>query len=195
MIDEPLRLTVIIGSTRVGRFGPTAAEWFAERARRRSDVDVSVVDLAECWLPDVLNHDDQPPRPVRELAPWLGDADAFVMVTPEYNHSYPAALKNAIDWYFDEWRAKPIGYVSYGGVAGGLRAVEALRLVFNELHATSVRTTVSFTNYPEVFDHDGQPIEPKRYEQAADEMIDELIWWGDALRRQRARVPYPGTQE
>ncbi|QYN36663.1 NAD(P)H-dependent oxidoreductase [Pseudonocardia sp. DSM 110487] len=192
MTEEPLRLTVIIGSTRDGRFAPVVADWFAGQARMRAYADVDVIDLAEAWLPDVLPADDatELPQPVRDLQPWLARADAFVVVTPEYNHSFPAALKNAIDWFFDEWQAKPVGYVSYGGVSGGLRAVEQLKLVFNELHATSVRTGVCFVGGSDCFDADGGPREPERCERAAKAMLDEIAWWADALRRQRARRPY-----
>lgn len=198
MTQEPLRLAVIIGSTRAGRFAPVVADWFAAQARMRADMDVDVIDLAEAWLPDVLPADDatELPQPVRDLQPWLARADAFVIVTPEYNHSFPAALKNAIDWFFDEWQAKPVGYVSYGGVSGGLRAVEQLRLVFNELHATSVRTSVSFADCSALFDADGTPAEPERCGRAAKSMLDEIAWWGDALCRQRERQPYqPGAAE
>lgn len=192
---ERLTLTVIIGSTRTGRFGPTVARWFADRVGDRSEFDLNVVDLAETWLPDVLDVEtDESPRAVRDLAPWLDAADAFVVVTPEYNHSFPASLKNAVDWFTDEWRAKPVGYVSYGGLSGGLRAVEALRLVFDELHATSVRSGVAFPNYPELFDDRGELADPKRHEHAADTMLDELVWWGEALRAQRARRPYPAEE-
>jgi hypothetical protein len=76
--------------------------------------------------------------------PPIDAADAFVVVTPEYNHSYPASLKHAIDMAHGEWNTKPVAFVSYGGISGGLRAVEALRLVFAELHATTIRDTVSF---------------------------------------------------
>ena len=196
--ERPLRLAVIIGSTRAGRFAPVVAEWFAGQARMREDMDVDVIDLAEAWLPDVLPADDatELPQPVRDLQPWLAGADAFVVVTPEYNHSFPAALKNAIDWYFDEWQAKPVGYVSYGGVSGGVRAVEQLRLVFNELHAMSVRTGVAFVDGSACFDGDGTPVQPERCERAAKSMLDEVAWWGDALRRQRARRPFhPGGAE
>lgn len=192
MTEEPLRLVVIIGSTRAGRFAPVVANWFAGQACMREDLDVEVIDLAEAWLPDVLPADDaaELPQPVRDLQPWLARADAFVVVTPEYNHSFPGALKNAIDWFFDEWQAKPVGYVSYGGVAGGARAVEQLRLVFNELHAVSVRTSVTFPDCSDSFDTDGRPVRPERCERAAKSMLDEIAWWADALRRQRARRPY-----
>lgn len=76
----------------------------------------------------------------------IAAADAVLIVTPEYNHSFPGPLKTSIDSLRDEWKAKPVGFVSYGGIGGGLRAVEALRLVFAELHAVTVRDTVSFHN-------------------------------------------------
>ena len=121
MPDTPLRLTIIIGSTREGRFAPTVAAWFADHARARTDLVVDVVDLAEARLPDVLS--TKPAPSVRAMSQRLAAADAFVIVTPEYNHSFPASLKNAIDWHFKEWQAKPVGFVSYGGMSGGLRAV------------------------------------------------------------------------
>jgi NAD(P)H-dependent FMN reductase len=193
MTDEPLRLVVIIGSTRAGRFGPTVAEWFAGEAGTRHDMKTDLIDLAEAALPDVLPAGDATdvPRAVAELTPWLAGADAFVVVTPEYNHSFPASLKNAIDWFFDEWQAKPVGYVSYGGVAGGLRAVEHLRAVFNELHAVSVRTSVTFPDYENRFGDDGRPLDAEQYRRSAHAMLDELAWWTEALRHQRARRPYP----
>ncbi|OZM71278.1 NADPH-dependent FMN reductase [Amycolatopsis antarctica] len=193
MSEQPLKLAVIIGSTRSGRFGPTAAEWFGAQARSRTEVSVDVIDLAQTWLPDVLPGDDatEQPGPVAELSPWLAGADAFVLVTPEYNHSFPAPLKNAIDWFYEEWQAKPVGYVSYGGLAGGTRAVEALRPVLNELHAVSMRTSVSFPNYPDTFGTAGTPANEERYAKVAHGMLDELVWWGEALRAQRERRAYP----
>lgn len=186
---QPTRLAVIVGSTRQGRFAPTVARWVAERARARGDVDVDVVDLAKARLPEVLGDDDQPPAAVGDLAPRLAAAEAFVVVTPEYNHSFPAALKTAIDWYFDEWMAKPVGFVSYGGISGGLRAVEALRLVFAEVHAATVRDVVSFHNYPDRFGPDAEPINPGPATALAGQ-LDQLCWWANALRAHRERVPY-----
>ena len=101
------------GSTRNGRFGPTVAGWFAGHARRRPGVRVDVIDLAETGLPETLgDHDEPPPAPVRELAPRLAAADAFVVVTPEYNQSFPAPLKTALDWFYEEWAAKPVALVA-----------------------------------------------------------------------------------
>src|SRR3954452_10012429 len=140
--NHRLRLAIIIGSTREGRFAPTVARWFGEQADRRDDLTVDVVDLAEAQLPDTLTNTPGPK--VEALRQRLSGAEAFVVVTPEYNRSFPASLKNAIDWYSKEWRAKPVAFVSYGGIAGGLRAVEQLRQVFTELHAVTIRDTVSF---------------------------------------------------
>jgi NAD(P)H-dependent FMN reductase len=103
----------------------------------RPDFDVDVIDLATAWLPDVMSADPSAPRPqaVKDLAPWLEAADAFVVVTPEHHQTFPASLKNAIDWYDEEWHAKPVGFLSYGGSSSGLCAVAALRQVFGDVHA------------------------------------------------------------
>jgi NAD(P)H-dependent FMN reductase len=115
----------------------------------------------------------------------IGAADAFVVVTPEYNHGYPAALKQAIDLPYNEWRGKAVGFVSYGGMAGGLRAVEQLRQVFAELHVASMRDSVSFHMVGGRFDGDGNPYDPEGCSQAAATMLDQLVWWGNALRAAR----------
>jgi NAD(P)H-dependent FMN reductase len=191
--ERPLQVAIVIGSTRRGRFCPIVANWFTAQARRRGHLDLDVIDLADARLPDVLiDHGDLVPEQVRALAPRLAAADAFVIVTPEYNHSFPAPLKTAIDWYMDEWKAKPVAFVSYGGMGGGLRAVEQLRLVFAEVHAMTVRDTVSFYNYPDQFDQDGQPTNPEGVNGAAKAMLDQLSWWAIALRNARAERPYDG---
>jgi NAD(P)H-dependent FMN reductase len=183
-----LLLTIIIGSNRQGRFAPNVANWFAGQAGRRDDMMVDVIDLAEARLPDVLA--DKPAPEVAAITPRLANADAFAVVTPEYNHSFPAPLKSAIDWHFKEWRAKPVGFVSYGGIGGGLRAVEQLRQVFAGLHAVAVCDTVSFHGAWTQFDSEGRLKDPERYERAAQSMLDQLAWWGRALREARGKRPY-----
>ncbi|WP_306362918.1 NADPH-dependent FMN reductase [Nocardia sp. CC227C] len=187
-----LRLAVVIGSTRTDRFGPTPARWIAEHASARTDFEVDVVDLADTRLPYVMNGDDDKtlPAEVAALSPRLAAADAFVVVTPVYNRGYPAALKNAIDWFFDEWCAKPVGYVSYGGMGGGLFAVEQLRQVFNEVHAVSIRNAISFANFWDTWDENGRPIDTTATDGAAKSFLDQLAWWGHALRDARAARPY-----
>ncbi|GGU90538.1 FMN reductase [Actinomadura cremea] len=193
-VTGPLNLAVIIGSTRARRFGPTVAGWFAGEAVRRPDLALDVVDLAEIALPGVLAADDagpsEVPEPVRELGERLAGADAFVIVTPEYNRSFPASLKTAIDWYVDEWQAKPVGFVSYGGTSGGLRAVEHLRQVLAELHAVTVRNTVSFHSCRDRFDDHGRPIDAAGCRAAAESLLDQLTWWARTLRDARAERPY-----
>ncbi|MEV7191982.1 NAD(P)H-dependent oxidoreductase [Streptomyces sp. NPDC093510] len=186
--DERLRLAVVVASTREGRFAPTVAAWFTGQAAHRLDLDIDVIDLAGANLPDALSG-----RPGPEVAAMTGRidaADAFVIITPEYNHSFPAPLKTAIDWHYEEWRAKPVGFVSYGGLSGGLRAVEHLRQVFAELHAVTVRDTVSFHGAASCFDDSGAPVDPTGPEAAAKTMLDQLTWWGRTLRDGKTARPY-----
>ncbi|MDX8036024.1 NAD(P)H-dependent oxidoreductase [Lentzea sp. BCCO 10_0856] len=192
MSGSPVQLAVIVGSTRDGRFGPTVATWFAEHARQHGDVKVDVIDLAEARLPVHLSSEPglEGARALAAVSPRLAAADAFAVVTPEYNHSFPASLKNAIDWHFTEWQAKPVGFVSYGGISGGLRAVEHLRQVFAELHAVTVRETVSFHGASSQFDEAGRPTDPATCGAAATKLLDQLVWWGRALRSARAEQPY-----
>jgi NAD(P)H-dependent FMN reductase len=187
-MDTPIRVAIIIGSTREGRFGPTVARWFAEQAGQRSDIVVDVVDLATVDLPAAYPKHFGPG--VQAYLARLDEADAFVVVTPEYNHSFPAALKQAIDLGKREWQAKPVAFVSYGGMSGGLRAVEHLRQVFAELHAVTMRDTVSFHNFRRQFDESGQPIDAAGTGAAAKTMLDQLAWWAVALRTARAERPY-----
>ncbi len=183
MAEPKLRVAIITGSTREGRFGPVVARWFAGRAARRDDLVLDGIDLAEAGLPaDLPRHPDPAGRAYIDR---IDRADAFVVVTPEYNHGYPASLKQAIDLPSEEWRAKPVGFVSYGGVSGGLRAVEQLRQVFAELHATTVRDSVSFANFWELFDEAGELAEAEGPNAAATVMLDALVWWGRALRSAR----------
>ncbi|MDS1270770.1 NAD(P)H-dependent oxidoreductase [Lipingzhangella sp. LS1_29] len=191
--DDRLRVGVITGSTRTDRFGPIPAHWIAEQARSRGDLHVDPIDLLEADLPTTMPGDDESvpaPASVQALAPRLAAADAFIVVTPVYNRGYPASLKNAIDWYLQEWNAKPVGFVAYGGMSGGSYAVEQLRLVFNEVHATTIRNTVSFINFWECFDDQGNPTDPESVNSAAKGFLDQLTWWADALRAARSRRPY-----
>lgn len=186
--DDALGLAVIVASTRQGRFGDTVANWFVDQAKARSDFALDVIDLAETPLP--LTLPSPAPPEVVAFDERIEAADAFVVVTPEYNHSFPGPLKNAVDTVHAAWRAKPVAFVSYGGVSGGLRAVEALRLVFAELHATTVRDSVSFAMAHGLFDADGRLQEPAAAATAATRLLDQLRWWGVALREARARRPY-----
>ncbi|CAL9525937.1 MULTISPECIES: NADPH-dependent FMN reductase [Streptomyces] len=194
--DSPLRVAVIVGSVREGRQGRAVADWFlATAAEAGPDLAYDVIDLAGVDLPLVLPGWGGTPGPgavaaLREVSPRLAAADAFVVVTPEYNHSFPAALKNLLDWHLREWQAKPVGFVSYGGLGGGLRAVEQLRLVFAELHAVTVRDSVSLHGPWSGLGEDGAPRDAEVCAGAAKGMLGQLAWWGRALRAARAEHPY-----
>jgi len=187
--DAPLQVTVVIGSNRHGRFGPVVADWLLTRLRDRDDLIAEVVDVADAELPTTFARTPGTTALLSSVTPKLAAADAFVVLTPEYNHSYPAALKNLIDWHYTEWQAKPVALVSYGGISGGLRAVEHLRQVFAELHAVTVRDTVSFHNAGGSF-AEGRLKDPSGPDAAAKTMLDQLVWWGRVLRAGRDAHPY-----
>jgi NAD(P)H-dependent FMN reductase len=197
MPDSALKVALIIGSARGGRAGLQVAEWFVGHVRHRGDLELDVIDVADLDLPVAMPGWDGRPAPAPEteavlatVGPRLAAAEAFIIVTPEYNHSFPASLKNLIDWHYTPWRAKPVGFVSYGGLGGGLRAVEQLRQVFAELHAMTVRDVVSLHGPWSGLGEDGRPLDPAVCESAAKNMIDQLLWWGRALRTARAEHPY-----
>lgn len=123
------------------------------------------------------------------LTSTLEGADAFIVVTPEYNHSYPASLKAAIDWHFTQWTAKPVAFVSYGGAAGGRHAVLHLENVLTELHAVTIRDGLAFPNYFTAW-QDDRPLDPG-VPGYAKTMLDQLAWWAKALRSAREVAPYP----
>ncbi|WP_460305243.1 NADPH-dependent FMN reductase [Actinocorallia aurea] len=195
--DTVLRTAVIVGSARGGRSGPSVAAWFTGHVGGRDDVTLDVLDVADLDLPAAMpgwdglpEHPEGTQEALAGVRARLAAADAFVVVTPEYNHSFPAALKNLIDRFHGEWQAKPVGFVSYGGLGGGLRAVEQLRLVFAELHATTVRDSVSLHGPWSGLGPDGRPKDAQICEGAAKGMVDQLVWWGRALRTARAERPY-----
>jgi NAD(P)H-dependent FMN reductase len=178
---------IVIASTRPGRGGRPVAEWFIERATERGGFELDVVDLSELALPPL----DEPHHPrlrqytqshTREWSEQVEAADAFVFVTPEYNHGYPASLKLAIDYLHNEWRHKPVGFVSYGGVAAGTRSVEQLQQVVGALRMTPVIEQVNIPFYQQFIDDDGVLGANDVMEQAADAMLDQLLHLEEMLR-------------
>lgn len=176
------RIAVIVGSTREGRVGESITRWFVDRARQRDDVELTVVDLAEFEFPARL-----PEEVTTEMSRFttaVDRADGFVVVTPEYNRSFPASLKQAIDYAYDEWHAKPVGFVSYGCRSRGHYAVEGLRAVFTELHTVTIRDEIAI-DLMDARDEPGPTLEP-----AVTVLLDQLVWWSEALRAARAARPY-----
>lgn len=188
--DRPLKLAVITGSTREGRFGARVARWFTRLAGEHPRFEVDAIDLMDIALPDRLTKEPAPATVAYRAR--LDVAEAAVLITPEYNHSYPAPLKQAIDLAMPEWKTTPVAFVSYGGMSGGLRAVEALRPVLSEVHAITTRDVVSLHRPWGAFDEEGRLQEDIGADEAAGIMLDRLAWWADAARAQRERAPYPG---
>ncbi|GAA3213798.1 NAD(P)H-dependent oxidoreductase [Actinocorallia longicatena] len=194
MSDNELRLAVIISSVRDGRYAPLVAGWFLDHAAD-SAFELDVIDLIDVDLPlNTPAHggeaSDRAKAALADVTPVLERADAFIVITPEYNHSYPAALKNLIDWHSTQWQAKPVGIVSYGGFSGGIRATEHLRHVFAELHAVTLRDAVSIPAAYAAFDEDGRMKEPEVQNTFAKALMVQLDWWARALRDARTARPF-----
>ena len=181
-----LNVAIILGSTRPGRNGEAVAKWVHEIARRRTDATFELIDVKDFNLP--LLDEPMPPslgqysQPhTRAWAAKIAEFDAFVFVTPEYNHGIPGALKNAIDFLFREWNHKAAGFVSYGGYANGSRAVEQLRLVMAELHVADVRAQVLLSLFTDF--ESFSVFKPSAGREAAvTTMLDEVLAWGGALQ-------------
>jgi NAD(P)H-dependent FMN reductase len=187
-------LTIIVGSTRPGRAGAPIAQWFAARAKDHGGFDVNVVDLAEVGLPllDEPNHPRLRTYTQQHTKDWsaiVDAADAVVFVTPEYNYGYPASVKNAIDYLHQEWQHKPVGFVSYGGVAAGTRAVQQLKQVVTTLRMLPIFESVNIPFHSKLIDSDGVFHPGEGLDQAADAMLDELVRTEAALRPLRKPEP------
>jgi len=180
-----LKIGIVTGSTRPNRKSPEVAKWVLEIARRRADAEYELVDILDSELP--LFDEPMPPAMGQYRQPhtkrWaakIATLDGLVFVTPEYNHGIPAALKNAIDFLFAEWKHKAAGFVSYGG-AGGARAVEQLRLVLAEVHVATVRTQVLLSLRDDFENYTTFKPEP-RHEKQVGTMLDEVVAWSGALK-------------
>ena len=179
------RIGIILGSTRPGRRGEQVARWVEARARSRADAEFEVVDLLDHPLPhlDELPGEHLHPH-TRAWSAVVASFDGFVVVTPEYNHSAPAALKNALDFLQAEWRDKAVGFVSYGG-AGGARAVEQLRLVCGALELADVTAQVTLPLATEF--EDFAVLKPGEQSVVAlDRVLDQVVAWSTALAPLRA---------
>jgi NAD(P)H-dependent FMN reductase len=187
------KLLVIIASTRPGRVGLPVGEWFAALAREHGAFEVEVTDLAELDLPlmDEPNHPRLRQYTNDHTKAWsarVDASDAFALITPEYNHGFTAPLKNAIDFLHEEWRYKPVGFVSYGGVAAGTRAMQMLKPVLVGLKMTPVLEAVNIPFVRQFIDDEEQFQPNELLEQAADAMLDELVRVEAALRTLRTPV-------
>jgi len=190
----PHSVKIIIGSTREGRFGDKAASWILDLLKTHEQVQAEILDLRDYAMPFF----DAPVSPAFKTEPYANEAvarftakiqegDAFIIVTPEYNHSTSGVLKNALDWVYQEWNKKPVAFVSYGSV-GGARAVEQLRLMAIELQMAPTRNAVHIPGelyFPVLFGKADQAALFAQMGEKAEVMISELMWWTEALSTAR----------
>lgn len=193
---DSLKIAVIIGSTRPARFGDKPAKWIAAEAKKLEGVEVELLDLVEYPMPFF----EEPMGPsqlnkkysndvVKKWSAKIDAADAFIMVTPEYNHSTSGVLKNALDHLYPEWNNKPVGFVSYGGV-GGARAIEHLRQIVIELQMAPISNSVNIPGtiiFPIVSGKAQWNADTEAHLKAnGDKMLTQLMWWAKALKAARA---------
>jgi len=196
------KLQIIIGSTRPGRAADLVAPWVIERARNHGAFDVEILDLRDWPLPifaetlETVGDFNDPTYSSPIVRSWnrkIKEADAYLIITPEYNHSVPGVLKNAIDSVFVSFafRNKPLVAVGYsGGIAGGVRAIEHLAQIGVEAELVPVRTAVVIPQVFQAFDDEGQPVDPLA-EVSLGIALDDLKWWSDALASARANGELP----
>lgn len=184
------KVMVLLGSNRPGRNGNKIANWLKTITDQRSDMTFEYVDVADLNLPIY----DEPEHPMtgnyqhehtKKWSKKVAGFDAFVIITPEYNHGYPSVLKNAIDYLYYEWKHKPVGFVGYG-VNGGIRAIEQLRQVVVNLSMAPINPPahIGFNVFHEI-DKGGELIVHEGKAPAANGLLDELKWWSEALSAAR----------
>lgn len=185
-----IKIAVIIGSTRPNRNGEAVGKWAYEVAKKRTDAEFELVDLKNFYLP--LLDEPMPPsmgkytkQHTKDWSAKIASFDAYIFVTPEYNHSVPAALKNAIDFLYKEWNNKAAGFVGYGGT-GGTRSVEHLRLTMAEIQIADVRTQVALTFHTD-FENNKLFKPAPHQEKSLNKLIDQVIAWGTALKPLREK--------
>lgn len=185
-----LKLQVIICSTRPGRVGPAVAHWFHAYARNHGGFDVELVDLADFHLPLY----DEPVHPrmqqyehehTKRWSASVDAADAYVFVTPEYNYSAPPTLVNALDFVYKEWNYKPCGFVSYGGVSGGLRAAQSAKPQVTTLKMMPMVEGVAVPMVAKHLQENGQFVSNELIDASASTLLDELLRWATALKTLR----------
>lgn len=185
-------LKIITSTTREQRKGPVITNWIAETAKQYSQFDVEVLDLAEINLPLM----DEPFHPrlqkyqnehTKQWSAEIDEADAFIFVLAEYNHSFPAPIKNALDYLSQEWNYKPLGFVSYGGMAGGARSVNSLLEVVTTLKMMPLPESVSIPFFTQFINDQNIFVPNDIITKAADTMLKELARWANALESLRVQ--------
>lgn len=185
------QLKVILASTRSERKGPKVADWFMETLRAYPDFEAELLDLKEINLPFL----DEPEHPklrryrhehTKAWSRMIDAADAFVFVTCEYNYGFPAPLKNALDFIYHEWNYKPAGFVSYGGIGAGVRAVQMLKEVVTTQRMMPLPEAVHIPFFASHINEDGKFVGYDSLDRSVQTMMDELLRWTEALKTMRS---------
>lgn len=198
--SNPIKIKIILGSTRKNRFSEKPGQWIFEETKKLEGVEAEILDLHdysmpffESPIPPSMAQGKYENEMVQKWAAKINDGDAFIIVTPEYNHGYPAVLKNALDVVYQEWNRKPVGFVSYGSAVGA-RSVEQLRQVAVELqmapirHAVHIPVDIFFAAMMGKGSQDHEIFEPIRKGHTGDpvqKFFDDLLWWAKALKAGR----------
>lgn len=189
-----IKIQIILGSTRPQRQSEKVGKWVFEQLSQNKEIETELIDLRDYPLPFF----DEPVSPAmfkmmkkdysnevaKKWAQKVAEADAYIIVTPEYNHGYSAVLKNALDYAYSEWNNKPITFVAYGGIVGGARSVEQLRQVAIELQMAPIREAVYIPMVWSGFDEEV-------YNKGLDSLVKQLVWWAQVLKIGRAKTPLP----
>ena len=187
-----MNIAIILGTTRPGRFGVQVGEWVASTVKDHAGATFEVVDLAEVNLP--LFDEQLPPMQGKYANPhtkaWaktIAKFDGFVFVTGEYNRSMPAALKNAIDYLYAEWRHKPAAFVTYGADSGGMRAAEHLRGTLSNFGVYVQAEQVSLPRYWTQLDDAGAFQPTEQQDQSLHTLLDSIVFWSGVFQDARAK--------
>lgn len=187
------KLKVISSTVRIGRKGPLMAKWIAAEAEKTGQFDVELLDLGEINLP-MMNEPEHPSLQkyqfgyTRNWSAKIAEADAFIFVTAEYNHAYPAPLKNAIDYLVKEWGNKPAGILSYGGVSAGTRAANGLKIVLSGLRVVVLPEAVNLPMFTQFISAEKGFVPNETAGKAAAAMLRELAKWSGVLQPLRSKV-------
>jgi NAD(P)H-dependent FMN reductase len=183
-------LKIIIASTRPTRQGPAVAYWLAEEAKKHTDFKTELVDLKDVNLPVF----DEPKHPrfgeyehehTKRWSALMADGEAFIVVTPEYNYTYPPSLLNALTYLVKEWKYKPMALASYGGMSGGLRAQQALKMLVTTFNMMPLAESVAIPNFGQHINDEGKFVPYEAVQKSADAVFKELLKWAKAMKTMR----------
>lgn len=185
-------IKIITSTTREGRKGIAVANWITELAKQNDKYNIELLDLAEINLPfmDEPNHPRLQKYQHEHTKKWsemIGAADAFIIVLAEYNFGFPAPIKNAIDYLYNEWMNKPVAFVSYGGISSGLRSTQMLKQVVTAVHMMPVVDQVNIPFFANLIDDTGTFVPGEPIIKSAQVMLSELERWSEALKVMRQK--------